>query len=670
MAEETKTEAPEAAPAEEVVVAEVAAAEKEVVDEPPPPPAPEPEPAPEVQKPTKNPALEVALAAEAAAEAEEKKAAAQEAEAAAKAATILQAVSFKEESNLASDLDDPEKKALEELKQLVQAALANNEFSPPPPPPPQPAPAAAAPTSAEEPPFKAEEAKAVEEPVATPVEEPHKAVAEEAKAEAEPAATLVEEPQKAVVEEAKAEAEPAATPVEEPQKAVAKEAKAEEEPAATPIEEPQKAMAEESAPPAKEEEAEKPAPASASPTAEKAVVVDDDGAKTVEAIEETVVPVAAPPPAETEAPAAEAPKAEKEEEKSPAPPTEPTPPAPEEVFIWGVPLLGDERSDSVLLKFLRARDFKVKEAMAMLKNAVLWRKEFGIEALLEEDLGVLEMEKVVFMHGVDKEGHPVCYNVYGEFQNKELYAAAFADEEKRKRFLRWRIQYLEKGIRNLLDFKPEGVSTMVQVTDLKNSIGLAKKELRQALDLLQDNYPEFAAKQVFINVPWWYLAFNRMISPFFTQRTKSKFVFAGPSKSAETLFKYIAPEQVPVQFGGLSKENDTDFSTADAVIETTIKPSTKQAIEIPVTESCILVWELRVLGWDVNYGAEFVPSAEDGYTVIVQKLRKMVVTDEPVVKDSFKIGEAGKVVLTVDNTTSKKKKLLYRYKTKSSSDSI
>ncbi|RWV90729.1 hypothetical protein BHE74_00029258 [Ensete ventricosum] len=644
MAEETKTEAPEAAPAGEVVVAEVAAAEKEVVDELPPPPAPEP--APEVQKPTKNPALEVALAAEAAAEAEEKKAAAQEAEAAAKAATILQAVSFKEESNLASDLGDPEKKALEELKQLVQVALANNEFSPPPPPqPPPPAPAAAAPTSAEAPPFKAEEAKVEEEPAAIPVEEPQKA-----KAEAEPAATPVEEPQKAVAEETKAEAEPAATPVEEPQKAVAKEAKAEEEPAASPIEEPQKAMAAESAPPAKEEEAEKPAPAS--PTAEKAVVVDDDGAKTVEAIEETVVPVAAPPPAETEAPAAEEPKAEKEEEKSPAPPTEPTPPAPEEVFIWGVPLLGDERSDTVLLKFLRARDFKVKEAMAMLKNAVLWRKEFGIEALLEEDLGVLEMEKVVFMHGVDKEGHPVCYNVYGEFQNKELYAAAFADEDKRKRFLRWRIQYLEKGIRNLLDFKPEGVSTMVQVTDLKNSIGLAKKELRQALDLLQDNYPEFAAKQ-----------------------------------------------QVPVQFGGLSKENDTDFSTADAVIETTIKPSTKQAIQIPVTEvgkfffsfplpnhltfrlccgldrtatlqSCILVWELRVLGWDVNYGAEFVPSAEDGYTVIVQKSRKMVVTDEPVVKDSFKIGEAGKVVLTVDNTTSKKKKLLYRYKTKSSSDSI
>lgn len=87
-------------------------------------------------------------------------------------------------------------------------------------------------------------------------------------------------------------------------------------------------------------------------------------------------------------------------------------------------------------------------------------------------------------------------------------------------------------------------------------------------------------------------------------------------------------------------------------------------------QACVLVWELRVLGWDVNYGAEFVPSAEDGYTVIVQKTRKMISTDEPVVKNSFKIGEPGKVVLTIDNISSKKKKLLYRSKTKSSAESI
>nr|XP_010909148.1 patellin-3 [Elaeis guineensis] len=588
MAEETQTKAAEPVPAVEPEV-ELKAA----VTEAPPPPVPE-----STEDPKKPAAEEPEKQAEEAPPAPAPEVKKPEGEKA--AAVVPKSTSFKEESNVVGDLQDLEKKALDELKQLVQAALVNNDFTPPPPPPP-PAAAAAAPEK---------EAKA---------EEPGL-----------PAKPESEEPPKAL----EAEEEPL-----KPEEA--------EEP-------PKPAVVEETPPPPPQ-------------TEEKAVVVDDDGAKTVEAIEETVVPVATPA---TEEVTPAAPAAEPEKEVSAEASTVAV--AAEEVFIWGVPLVGDEKSDTVLLKFLRAREFKLKETMAMIKNAVIWRKQFGIDALLEEDLGLPEMDKVVFMHGLDKEGHPVCYNVYGEFQNKELYAKAFGDEEKRQRFLKWRIQYLEKGIRSQLDFTPGGVCSMVQVTDLKNSpkLGKHRQATRQALTILQDNYPEFIAKKVFINVPWWYLAFNRMISPFFTQRTKSKFVFAGPSKSAETLFKYIAPEQVPVQYGGLSKDGDPDFTSADAVTEVTIKPSSKQTVEIPVSETCLLVWELRVLGWEVIYGAEFVPSAEDGYTVIVQKMRKLAATDEPVMKAFFKVGEPGKVVLTIDNPTSKKKKLLYRSKAKSSTESI
>ncbi|KAE8684391.1 Patellin-3 [Hibiscus syriacus] len=342
---------------------------------------------------------------------------------------------------------------------------------------------------------------------------------------------------------------------------------------------------------------------------------------------------------------------------------------PKEVSIWGISLLKDDRSDDILLKFLRARDFKAKDAYVMIKNTIQWRKEFGIDELLDEDLGD-DMDKVVFMHGKDKEGHPVCYNVYGEFQNKELYQKAFSDEEKRKKFLRWRIQLLEKSIRKL-DFSPGGVSTIFQVSDLKNSPGPAKKELRlatkQALQVLQDNYPEFVAKQVFINVPWWYLAFYTMISPFMTQRTKSKFVIALPAKSAETLFKYIPPEQVPIQYGGLSVDYcdcNPEFSDSDPATEMTVKPGTKQTVEISIFEKCVFVWEIRVVGWEVSYGAEFVPDSKDSYAVIIQKPSKMTSKDEPVVSQSFRVSELGKVLLTVDNPTSKKKKLLYRFKVK------
>lgn len=68
------------------------------------------------------------------------------------------------------------------------------------------------------------------------------------------------------------------------------------------------------------------------------------------------------------------------------------------------------------------------------------------------------------------------------------------------------------------------------------------------------------------------------------------------------------------------------------------------------------------MGWEVSYSAEYVPKDECGYTVIIQKTRKMAMTDAPVVSNSFNISELGKIILTVDNPTTKKKKLLYRFK--------
>lgn len=103
-----------------------------------------------------------------------------------------------------------------------------------------------------------------------------------------------------------------------------------------------------------------------------------------------------------------------------------------------------------------------------------------------------------------------------------------------------------------------------------------------------------------------------------TQRTKSKFVFAGPSKTAETLFKsvstyalflhfqlilvvkfkigtcltcnrYVSPEQVPIQYGGLSVDYcdcDPDFTVEDLATALNLKTATKQFVEIICNEVC------------------------------------------------------------------------------------
>ncbi|CAL9081394.1 unnamed protein product [Musa textilis] len=336
--------------------------------------------------------------------------------------------------------------------------------------------------------------------------------------------------------------------------------------------------------------------------------------------------------------------------------------------MWGVPVApaaADERADVVLLKFLRARDFDVGEAHAMLLRCAEWRREFGADGVAEEEqVGLKEVEGVVaFMHGWDRRGHPVCYNAYGVFKDAAVYERVLGDADKLQRFLRWRVQVMERGVR-LLHLRPGGINSIIQVTDLKD---MPKRELRAAsnhiLSLFQDNYPEMVARKVFINVPWYFSVLYAMISPFLTERTKSKFVIAREGNVAETLYKFIRPEFVPVQYGGLSRPGDLQNGPPKPATEFAIKGGEQVNLEIDGIEGgATIAWDVAVGGWDVDYGAEFVPSDEGSYTVVVQKTRRIPAGAEEAVHDAFTAKEAGKMVLSIDNTNSRRRKVAaYRY---------
>ncbi|KAF2306493.1 hypothetical protein GH714_018556 [Hevea brasiliensis] len=272
-----------------------------------------------------------------------------------------------------------------------------------------------------------------------------------------------------------------------------------------------------------------------------------------------------------------------------------------ECSMWGIPLMsGDEKADVILLKFLRARDFRVPDALRMLDKCLSWRKEFGADSICEVDLGFKELEGVVaYMHGYDREGHPVCYNAYGVFKDKEMYERIFGDEEKLKKFLRWRVQVLERGIK-LLNFKPGGVNSIIQVTDLKD---MPKRELR--------------------------VASNQILSLF-------KIIIL-------KWCSFIRPEDIPVQYGGLCRPSDLQNGPP--------KPASEFAGGATIT------WDIVVGGWDLEYSAEFVPNAEGSYTIAVEKIRQVAPSEEAI-HNSYTSREAGKMVLSVDNTASKRKKSL------------
>ncbi|KAJ1397832.1 CRAL/TRIO, N-terminal domain [Sesbania bispinosa] len=336
------------------------------------------------------------------------------------------------------------------------------------------------------------------------------------------------------------------------------------------------------------------------------------------------------------------------------------------ITLWGVPLLpskAHEGTDIVLRKFLKAKDFKVSDAFDMLQKTMIWRSKNNIEGILDEDLGS-EFENAGFLNGRDREARPVSYHVCGIFRDKHLYKKTFGTQQKCDKFLRWRIQLIERAIEKL-SFREGGVDSIIQIYDLKNIPNQGMKELnslsKKALIMFQNYYPELIHKSIVVYAPFWFYTSQVLFSRFMNQRNKKKFILARPQKVTQTLLKFIAPEHLPTEYGGLMRNCDQDFSAADKVFELKIKGNTVSRVEFPVNEPGVtIMWDVTVVGWDVSYKEEFIPDDEGSYNILLQN--QSVVGDST--RNSFYISEPGKIVITVENGTFKKKKLFYRSKTR------
>ncbi|KAL3647737.1 hypothetical protein CASFOL_008705 [Castilleja foliolosa] len=329
------------------------------------------------------------------------------------------------------------------------------------------------------------------------------------------------------------------------------------------------------------------------------------------------------------------------------------------IELWGVPLFpsaGHPGTDIVLMKFLKAKRYKVHDAFTLLRKALRWRAEFRAD----EDIMFSrpDIDRLWFTSGKDKAGRPICYNLWGKESQKQILAVG--DENVS---LRWRIACVEKGIRNL-NFRPGDVNSIIQVIDLENSMGSAKKEVKliysKMISLLQNNYPGLVYKNLIINVPSWFMALNALNLRLVTQKSRNKFIFVKPSKVTETLLKYATPENILVGYGGLRRENDTEFSTDDKVLEVNIRANMTEQIQIPTNEVGVTVtWDLTVVGFEVSYKEEFIPDDDCSYRILLQE-KKMGES----IRNSFHIREPGKIVMTIVNASYTKKKAFYRFKTR------
>ncbi|CAN0927382.1 PATL5 [Linum grandiflorum] len=280
----------------------------------------------------------------------------------------------------------------------------------------------------------------------------------------------------------------------------------------------------------------------------------------------------------------------------------------DEIYFCGVRLeldAVDDRTDVILLKFLRAKNFEVQDAFKMFSRTILWRKKHGIDKLHlqdEDEEYSKAFGRVFFMSGQNMEGHPVWCMMYRAFLDNEVYHEAFSDKAKRRRFLKWKIRFVEKIMRKL-DFRANGISSIVLVMDMKNFTSLeepACKALESTLRMLLDYYPEFVERKIMINLRLWDPALMRIMSQFVEECKNGKLTYVGPSKSSDIVLRYVGEEQIPIRCEGLSKK-DGEFEACDAPTEVILNRKTKPNL---VLKSCKLRYKIKSTGGKLCYGAK------------------------------------------------------------------
>ena len=218
--------------------------------------------------------------------------------------------------------------------------------------------------------------------------------------------------------------------------------------------------------------------------------------------------------------------------------------------------LEDEKK---LLRFLRARNFKVDRAAEMYLKHLEWREEWGVDDILFQEFPERDQLLEYFPQGYhmcDKQGRPIYIQYLGGINVHKVLS--FATEET---IVKLFIQEYEKFLHLKLPACSEAsgklIETSLTIMDVKGiSLKILTKETQRIMKcvtgFVQDNYPEMMGNMIIINAPYIFKVIFNMIKPMLSPRTQSKITVLG-TRYMDQLLEYVDLSCIPENIGGTSK---------------------------------------------------------------------------------------------------------------------
>jgi hypothetical protein len=226
-----------------------------------------------------------------------------------------------------------------------------------------------------------------------------------------------------------------------------------------------------------------------------------------------------------------------------------------------------EPIDGILLRFLRARQNHVKEALDLLQADVAWRKDQNIETLKKQTASEILGESAEpllsllpeELCGFDPEGRPVFF-----FDCKQC--ASLVKRSELPGLVKhhvWKREHLTHFLSRLADVTAEYVESFTLVMDFEGVAGSDPEQfsdqfeaflehVKATLCIDQQHYPERLHIMLPINLPAWIRSiWENSITPSLSARTVDKIHYLNCSvMHNDALLDAVGEDGLPEKYGG------------------------------------------------------------------------------------------------------------------------
>ncbi|KAG2812640.1 hypothetical protein PC119_g14894 [Phytophthora cactorum] len=215
---------------------------------------------------------------------------------------------------------------------------------------------------------------------------------------------------------------------------------------------------------------------------------------------------------------------------------------------------GLEATGSVPMRFINAEKGDEAKALERYNETTEWRREEGVDSLLEEPsphFKIIKENYPHYYHKRGKNGEPVYYEKPGKINLKALKSAGLTLDDLMHNYLMI-TEFLWQVIEQ--DDNRKGISVLdVDGIGISDFAGEAVEYVRKAASVSGKHYPERCAYIFVINVPSWFSMIWNTVKGMVDDVTREKVIIVrGKKKIFEALSERIPAENIPVEYGGTS----------------------------------------------------------------------------------------------------------------------